>query len=206
MKRSTSPPSRLVQIWLEVCRHAICRQVEGGILAHSLRAPEDCSRLAILLEKDKQDQFESEARRVLGQDFVLRGVHLDLESPLEENEQMLSLRQILIDLQQALLEPESLASTEDAELLSFLLREAKFKSPLVPLRRVAYHVVPHNGRWKLTRRGSDEETIFERKEDAVQEGARIARTHAESQLLIHLANGRFEEERTYGKDPRRTPG
>ncbi|MFA7484147.1 MAG: DUF2188 domain-containing protein [Vulcanimicrobiota bacterium] len=206
MKARPSPASRLIQTWLEVCRHAICRQVEGGILAHSLRAPENCSHLAVLLEKDKQGQLESEARRLLGQDFVLRGVHLDLESPLEENEQMLSLRQILIELQQTLLEPENRPFTQDAELLSFLLREAKFKSPLVPLRRVVYHVAPHDGRWKLTRRGSDEATIFERKEDAVQEGARIARTHPESQLLIHLANGRFEEERTYGSDHRRTPG
>lgn len=198
MKAHTAPVYRIILTWLEVCRHAICRQVDGGILAHSLRDPESCSHLAILLDHSKQTQFKLEASKLLGPDFILKIVHLDLDSqPEEDQPQALSLRQILIDLQQALLEPGNPASTADAELISFLLQQAKFRSPYVPLDRVVYHVAPHDGQWKLTRQESDKETLFERKEDAIQEGARIAKTHPESQLIIHLANGRFEEVRTY---------
>lgn len=39
------------------------------------------------------------------------------------------------------------------------------------------------------------------KADAVTAGVRVARANKPSSLVIHLQNGQFEEERTYGDDP-----
>ena len=47
---------------------------------------------------------------------------------------------------------------------------------------------------------------FRRKVDAVQYAVRAARAEQPSQLLIHDKRDVIREERTYGQDPRRTPG
>lgn len=74
-------------------------------------------------------------------------------------------------------------------------------------RRVTYHVVPAGGDgWHLKRQGEQNFTSFETKEEAVKAGVREARTHEAGQLIIHTRDGRFEEERTYGYDPPRSPG
>lgn len=91
--------------------------------------------------------------------------------------------------------------SETTRLLSFLLKKAGYRSDLVPLRRVIYHLTPSGESWKLKRRDDDWEQLFDTKQEGVKEGARLARSHTEGQLIIHKANGQFEEERTYGSDP-----
>lgn len=51
---------------------------------------------------------------------------------------------------------------------------------------------------------------YERKADAVAEGVRMGRAHLASgqlaQLVIRGKDGRIQQERTYGADPRRSRG
>ncbi|MCA9791034.1 MAG: DUF2188 domain-containing protein [Candidatus Eremiobacteraeota bacterium] len=71
------------------------------------------------------------------------------------------------------------------------------------MARRVWHVVPHQGQWALKARGvSEPESVHPTKEAAVAAGVERARAFELSQLLIHRADGSFEEERTYGRDPR----
>jgi hemerythrin superfamily protein len=69
------------------------------------------------------------------------------------------------------------------------------------------HVTPsRDGGWRAERRGSNRAVA---KSDRKGEVIRRARDVAKSQggrLVIHKANGRIQEERTYGSDPRRSRG
>ena len=67
---------------------------------------------------------------------------------------------------------------------------------------MSYHVVPHPDGWQLNRQEHDDGETFPRKEDAVRAGSEQARNHAAGQLIIHKADGTFEEGRTYGDEPR----
>lgn len=69
--------------------------------------------------------------------------------------------------------------------------------------RHVYRVMPHDGSdegWKVE---SDGTTVnsFDRKEDAVAEGRRLAQNNEPSQLVVHTADGKIEDERTYRDDP-----
>ncbi len=67
---------------------------------------------------------------------------------------------------------------------------------------MSYHIVPHPDGWQLNRQGQDDGETFPSKEPAIQAGMERARSHAAGQLIIHSADGTFEEGRTYGDDPR----
>jgi uncharacterized protein DUF2188 len=59
--------------------------------------------------------------------------------------------------------------------------------------------------WTLNLGGGGERR-FGTKAEAVQAGAREGRANGHAQLIIKGRNGRIQDERTYGADPRRTPG
>lgn len=66
--------------------------------------------------------------------------------------------------------------------------------------RKRYDVSPNGTMWKVTHAGS---TLSDHvtKAAAVDAGVAVAKQNRPSQLVIHLANGEFEEERTYDNDP-----
>ncbi|WP_396135209.1 MULTISPECIES: DUF2188 domain-containing protein [unclassified Aeromicrobium] len=61
-------------------------------------------------------------------------------------------------------------------------------------------VVHRDGTWHLRSAGRSLSS-HDTKDEAIAEGVRVARNNEPSQLIIHLADGTFEEERTYGEDP-----
>lgn len=68
------------------------------------------------------------------------------------------------------------------------------------MARKRYDVVYKLSTWKLT---SDGATLgsFDTKQPAIDAGVTRARSNQPSQLVIHLADGTIEDERTYGDDP-----
>ena len=79
-------------------------------------------------------------------------------------------------------------------------RRATTRGPVI-------HVTPaRDGGWRAERRGSNRAVA---KSDSKQEVVKRAREVAKSQsgrLVIHKADGKIQEERTYGDDPRRSRG
>jgi hypothetical protein len=68
-------------------------------------------------------------------------------------------------------------------------------------------VNPREGGWDVDARGEEGgHEHFERKEEAVQHAREIAKQHIPSQVVIRRHDGKIQEERTYGNDPRRHPG
>jgi len=61
------------------------------------------------------------------------------------------------------------------------------------------------GGWTLSL-GGGQERDFSTKLEAVRVGAREGRANGHAQLIIKGRNGRIQDERTYGADPRRTKG
>jgi hypothetical protein len=79
----------------------------------------------------------------------------------------------------------------------------------VDMERDIYTVTPKNGQWEIQKGNSPVQT-FDRQEEAIQEGRKIAREKWEkegvpSQLRIKGEDGRFRDESTYGDDPQRYP-
>jgi hypothetical protein len=70
--------------------------------------------------------------------------------------------------------------------------------------RNIYRILPGGAGWSLS--GPNLTTSFKTKEEAERYGTDLALRNQPSQLMIHLANGQFEKEYTYGDDPERTPG
>jgi hypothetical protein len=66
--------------------------------------------------------------------------------------------------------------------------------------RTQYHVVPKNDAWQLQVDGKPI-TNFGTKDEAVADGRERARAHQPSQLIVHTADGRIENEATYSHDP-----
>jgi len=61
--------------------------------------------------------------------------------------------------------------------------------------------------WKLFEQGSKRAIRrFSTKEEGVKVSSGLVRSKGNSQLIIHKVDGKIQEERTYGKDPRRTKG
>jgi hypothetical protein len=80
------------------------------------------------------------------------------------------------------------------------------------MARVVFRVqyVKSTGKW-VVKRGSDVVSTMDTKADAVERGRAMARATWEqqkqlSQLMIHNQDGEFENEHTYGQDPRSSPG
>lgn len=70
------------------------------------------------------------------------------------------------------------------------------------MKRTIYRVKLCDGGWEVRRDGAERASrLFETKEPAVEYGIDVARKNQPSQLVIYLASGEFEEERTYGNDP-----
>jgi hypothetical protein len=77
------------------------------------------------------------------------------------------------------------------------------------MARRVYHSVPAKAGWKVESGGK---TVSSHRTQAASEKAAIAAGHkAEKQgglgqAVLHKADGTIREERTYGADPRKTPG
>jgi hypothetical protein len=74
-------------------------------------------------------------------------------------------------------------------------------------KRQTWSVEPRpDGRWALQRDGSRRaDSVHPAKQAAVARGAELGNRHR-GQLRIKDQDGRIQDERTYGADPRRTPG
>jgi hypothetical protein len=74
--------------------------------------------------------------------------------------------------------------------------------------RNVYHIVPTEKGWSVQPegRGEKEWHFFGTKEEAVQNGSRIASEQEPAQVIIHNTDGTIQEERTFGDDPRNIPG
>lgn len=63
--------------------------------------------------------------------------------------------------------------------------------------------------WAI-KRGAVTWDVYDRKSDAVSEARDLAKAELArgglAQLVVHGRNGKIQEERTYGKDPRRSKG
>ena len=76
-------------------------------------------------------------------------------------------------------------------------------------KRIVYHVVPdkEQGQWQVKRVGTSRATsTHEKKNDAVAAVRELGQKKQPSQIVINKADGTIQSERTYGDDPRRTPG
>ena len=77
------------------------------------------------------------------------------------------------------------------------------------MTRKVYHSVPTETGWKVEHKGR---TVSNHRTQAASEAAAVTLGHqAENkgglgQAVLHKTNGRIREERTYGADPRKTPG
>jgi hypothetical protein len=76
-------------------------------------------------------------------------------------------------------------------------------------RRKVYHLVLDKEEkvWKGRQEGGKRSVVVEEnKVDALAELIGIARNQPLAQIKIHKTNGTIQEERTYGKDPKKYPG
>lgn len=66
--------------------------------------------------------------------------------------------------------------------------------------RTQFHVVPYKDRWQIQR---EDTAVFElpTKAEAVDKAAAEARLAHPSQVIIHNADGKIADERTYDDDP-----
>jgi len=75
------------------------------------------------------------------------------------------------------------------------------------MARNIYDVSPSGDTWTVRKRGATSAAgTFDRKQDAIDFGVKLARANEPSQLVIRRANGTIEDERTYGNDPYPPPG
>lgn len=68
------------------------------------------------------------------------------------------------------------------------------------MARKRYDVVPASGDWEVKHQG----VVLSKhrlKDNAVDEGRRVAKANQPSQLFVHRADGTIEFENTYGDDP-----
>jgi hypothetical protein len=76
-------------------------------------------------------------------------------------------------------------------------------------RRQVFHSSPAKDGWKVTQSGnalSNHETQKAAEAAAIAAGRRAKESGGLGQAVLHKGDGKIREERTYGKDPRRTPG
>jgi hypothetical protein len=75
--------------------------------------------------------------------------------------------------------------------------------------RKVFHSVPTDSGWKVESKGrtiSTHRTQAASEQAAIKAGHKARNTGGLGQAVLHKANGRIREERTYGGDPRRTKG
>jgi hypothetical protein len=71
------------------------------------------------------------------------------------------------------------------------------------MRKVLY-VSPHGTQWKVHWQGETEGKIFDRKEEAIRHARNLIGSLPEgatSEIRVQRADGTFQTEWTYGKDP-----
>ena len=66
--------------------------------------------------------------------------------------------------------------------------------------RTQYHVVPDGAGWKVEH-GSKVDGTYPTKSEAIEGGRSIAKSNMPSQLVVHTADGKIENESTYQDDP-----
>jgi hypothetical protein len=71
--------------------------------------------------------------------------------------------------------------------------------------RNVYHVVPSGDLWLVKHNGAVVSRHY-KKEPAIDEAIRIAKTNMPSQVVIHGLDGKIQTEYTYGDDPEKYPG
>jgi hypothetical protein len=73
--------------------------------------------------------------------------------------------------------------------------------------RIVYDVLPHGDEWMLKRRDREREVIHcSTRDEAVEQGRRLATEHEEAFLVIRNQAGMIEEElKIDGDDPRKIP-
>ena len=77
------------------------------------------------------------------------------------------------------------------------------------MSRKVYHSVPTSSGWKVESGGrtvSNHRTQSASEDAATAAGRRAEAKGGLGQAVLHKSNGRIREERTYGSDPRKTPG
>ena len=78
------------------------------------------------------------------------------------------------------------------------------------MARRVFHSTPNaNGGWKVTSNGrtvSNHRTQATSEKAAVRSGHKVENNGGLGQAVLHRSDGTIREERTYGADPRTTPG
>jgi len=77
------------------------------------------------------------------------------------------------------------------------------------MARKVFHSVPTNSGWKVESKGrtiSTHRTQVAAEKAAIKAGHKAQDKGGLGQAVLHKANGRIREERTYGGDPRRSRG
>ena len=75
--------------------------------------------------------------------------------------------------------------------------------------RKVFHSVPSDNVWKVRSNGrtiSQHRTQRASEKAAIRAGRRVEAKGGLAQAVLHKANNRSREERTYGRDPRRSRG
>ena len=73
--------------------------------------------------------------------------------------------------------------------------------------RKVYHVVKEDTSWKVKLEGASRSSMnADTKAAAMSKAIELAKNAELGQIKINGQNGRIQEERTYGKDPRSSPG
>ena len=76
-------------------------------------------------------------------------------------------------------------------------------------KRVSYHITySKEGKcWKIILAGEDKViSLRKTKKMAIEEAKKLAGNFKKSQIVIHKMDGKIQEERTFGQDPRSTKG
>ena len=77
------------------------------------------------------------------------------------------------------------------------------------MARKVFHSVPTNSGWKVESKGrtiSTHRTQVAAEKAAIKAGHKVRNKGGLGQAVLHKANGRIREERTYGGDSRSTRG
>lgn len=78
----------------------------------------------------------------------------------------------------------------------------------MPQRQV-FHSSPSGDGWKVTQSGrtiSNHATQASAEDEAIRLAKKAESDGGLGQAVLHKSDGKIREERTYGKDPKRTPG
>jgi hemerythrin superfamily protein len=84
---------------------------------------------------------------------------------------------------------------------------ARRRSRSARTRGPVFHVTPASGGgWRAEKEGTERAVAIGDRKDEVVQKARVRARSQKGRLIIHGRNGRIQEERSYGPDPRRSRG